>query len=383
MKNKTTNATKEEIEEFNQSVKQYITTFCKEEDFENVYFLFINCYSSLITQLQISYLMQHYVVAQRIVRLINAEYTFRTNNLTIEEKNEKIKDKTFVDQVCGISCLKMLILRNSFEEKNTIDANVGAFSSTITALKSLNTVLFDFNEQFVCNDPNRSLIHDLFQKFFSKILGNCKMLSSSLASECFVSWRTIHEAECMIKLLCSNGQDITDTYVKHIIYNNALRGSLTDQEELDAIFAQMKEEMRQHDLKSKDMKKFIEYGWIYNTKEFDLNDPTYKLNFRDGVEKCADLSKYSSWYEAASEITHSSPVFFYSNEVFFLDISVIALYESSLRVTALYVEKYKHLLVKDAKTLDYLTIFIKECQEVLDYNANKFIEKYGSLENLF
>ena len=57
--------------------------------------------------------------------------------------------------------------------------------------------------------------------------------------------------------------------------------------------------MKEHNLKSKDMKKYIEYGYLFGVPNITLNED-FKLNFRDGVERVAGLSQYSKMYETAS-----------------------------------------------------------------------------------
>ena len=63
--------------------------------------------------------------------------------------------------------------------------------------------------------------------------------------------------------------------------------------------------MKELELKSKDTKKYIEYGWLTNVKNVLEEYPEFKLNFRKGVELIAGLSSYSSLYELSSEIAHS------------------------------------------------------------------------------
>ena len=77
---------------------------------------------------------------------------------------------------------------------------------------------------------------------------------------------------------------------------------------------EIKEGMKDNDLKSKDMKRFIEYGWLSAIPDVKLGRiPDFKFNFRDGVERCANLRQYSKVYEMSSEIAHSSPLLIYSS----------------------------------------------------------------------
>ncbi len=98
--------------------------------------------------------------------------------------------------------------------------------------------------------------------------------------------------------------------------------------------------MHELGLKSKDMKRFIEYGWITGVPGIDFNDPQYKFNFRDGVEKIAGLSNYSKVYEMSSEIAHSSPVLIYSRKNYFFLFALLNLYESFFRLEKIFASLY-------------------------------------------
>ena len=100
----------------------------------------------------------------------------------------------------------------------------------------------------------------------------------------------------------------------------------------------MKEEMRSHGLKSRDIRKYIEYGWLYQI--VDKGDETFKLNFRDGLEKLAGLSQYARRYEISSEIIHSTPLLIYSNKEYFYYMTLLSLYESFFRLEKVFVSLF-------------------------------------------
>ena len=110
----------------------------------------------------------------------------------------------------------------------------------------------------------------------------------------------------------------------------AFNDTIPDKSEQDRIFYEMKEEMRGYGLKSKDIRKYIEYGWLYLIA--DKDDPNFKLNFRDGLEKLAGLEMYAKRYEISSEIIHSTPLLIYSNKEYFYYMTLLSLYESFFRL---------------------------------------------------
>jgi len=216
------------------------------------------------------------------------------------------------------------------------------YSSLSFSLESTIIYLINAVKPLSKSNPLETLLPDLFLKFFKQSLGLLRMLNLDLASEAYSSWRTLHEAECVIKLLVEGGEPLQGVYLRHLIYNNAFRHSITNKEESDKIFEELKEKMKSHHLKSKDMKKFIEYGWLYSCKGFHEEDNEFKLNFRNGLQKSAGLEEYNQWYEMASELIHSSPIFFYANNSFFLDITTVNLSDIVLRAVGYFNEYVKN-----------------------------------------
>ena len=189
------------------------------------------------------------------------------------------------------------------------------------------------------NDPETTIIRDLLVKSLS--ISRCILtcLINGYETEAFSSWRTLHECECTLILLDKYGKTAINAYLKHMNYGLAFKDSIKDKEEQDRVFYSMKDEMKLYDLKSKDIKKYIEYGWLYaipGVKE----DESFKLNFRDGLEKIAGLSQYSKRYELSSEIIHSTPLLIYSNKEHFYFITLLSVYESFFHLENVFVSLF-------------------------------------------
>jgi len=187
--------------------------------------------------------------------------------------------------------------------------------------------------------PSETLLIDVLYKSFSMTKAIIELVEEGFYTEAFSTWRTLHESECILLILAKYGKGVKEAYLKHMRYTMAFRNLIPSKEETDAIFVQIKDEMHNIDLKSKDMKKYIEYGWLMSIDEFK-NDENRKFNFRDGVEKIAGLEKYSKVYEMASEIAHSSPMLIYSSELFFYNLVMTTLYESFFRIETIFAKLY-------------------------------------------
>ena len=188
------------------------------------------------------------------------------------------------------------------------------------------------------NDPQSSLISDLLMK--SLTISRCILenLLSGYETEAFSSWRTLHECECTLILLDKYGAPLINKYLRHMNFGLAFNDTIPDKEQQDKIFYEMKEEMRGYGLKSKDIRKYIEYGWLYLIA--DKDDASFKLNFRDGLEKLAGLEMYSKRYELSSEIIHSTPLLIYSNKEYFYYMTLLSLYESFFRLEKVFVSLF-------------------------------------------
>jgi AraC-like DNA-binding protein len=271
---------------------------------------------------------------------------------------------------------KYLLLKDCENGKGLGDS-LDYYDPVVSTLRAAEHYLEVINRPLAHTNPSVSLINDLFETIFRKIAGFTKMLTLGLYPDAFVSWRTLHESECIVALLINGGDKVRYSYVKHIAYNNAYRNqSYFSKEQLDQAFEVIKGEMKAHDLKSKDMKKFIEYGWLYDHPLYDPRDLTFKLNFRDGIERLAHLSQYSKIYEGASEIAHSSSAFFYVNDAFCKDLSLAMVYQSFLRIGDNYLTFMKDYFATHEEEKKKALAWIADCRTISGY----LDKKVGNIE---
>lgn len=303
-----------------------------------------------------------------ILYIIN-EFLYSVNNLPKEKKEDFMNDDDMSSMLASVCCDKYLTNEQLNYKSKTF---LNRFEPPISTLSLyLNFTLNTIN-QIRVKDQKSELVKRMLFKAFS--LSKCitDLLLGGYETEAFSTWRTLHENESILICLIKYGKPMFDEYFKHISYVLAYRHQLK-QEEQDKIFVQIKEEMKAHNLKSKDMKKFIEYGYLYTIKNFE--EVQYKLNFRDGVEKAAGLSSYAKVYEMCSEIAHSSPLLLLSDKRYFMPITLINLYESFFRLEQIFEAHFKNYSSeKDFIAYENLKkVYMKQLLAIYDDIKKRFL----------
>ena len=268
------------------------------------------------------------------------EYLYTTHGRTLEEKAKLHHDERYITSIASVVSDKYLSLSMfNHVEKKLANKYIPPVSSLNLYLNFILNILQNYKK----NDPKTTLITDLLMKSVSISRCILGLITNGYETEAFSCWRTLHECECTLIILEKYGDPLINRYLIHMQYGIVFKKEDREDEKGNRIFADMKEEMKTLDLKSKDIKKYIEYGWLYDipgAKE----DETFKLNFRDGLEKLAGLSMYSDRYEMSSEIIHSTPMLIYSNKQYFYFVTMLSLYESFFRLEKIFMNLFvKHV----------------------------------------
>ena len=263
------------------------------------------------------------------------EYSYSVSNLKPEDLEKFKVNENYQSTMASVVADKYLSLSifNHVEKKLA-----NRFLPPASSLNMYINFMLNIVKGYKKNDPQSTLISDLLMK--SLTISRCILenLLSGYETEAFSSWRTLHECECTLILLDKYGEPLINNYLKHMNFGLAFNNAIQDKAKQDEIFYSMKDEMREYGLKSKDIRKYIEYGWLYQI--VDKNDETFKLNFRDGLEKLAGLSQYAKRYEISSEIIHSTPLLIYSNKEYFYYMTLLSLYESFFRLEKVFVSLF-------------------------------------------
>ena len=283
---------------------------------------------SIISLAESNVINAAFVNQSELIFYIVGEYVYSVALRNEEEIKEFIKNENILNSIASVATDKYITLSMfHYKERKLGNRFMPPISSLNLYLNFILNILQNYNK----NDPTSTLIVDLLSKSISIAKCALSLLVEGYETEAFSNWRTLHECECTLVLLAKYHNIAIPAYLKHMNYGMLFKKGHSDTPEEEKMFNDMKEEMKVHDLKSKDMKKYIEYGWMYAIPEANT-DPTFKLNFRDGLEKLAGLSSYNARYEISSEIIHSTPMLIYSSKDYYYYMTLLSLYESFFRL---------------------------------------------------
>ncbi len=271
------------------------------------------------------------------------EYLYTTVGRTEEQQKEMMNNEEFIHSSASVVSDKYLSLSMfNHSEKKLANKYIPPISSINLYLNFMLNIINSYNK----NDPKSTLINDLLIKSVSISRCILQLIIEGYETEAFSSWRTLHECECTLLLLDKYGDPLINRYLRHMQYGIVFKRNDTNDENGNKIFNTMKEEMKEFGLKSKDIKKYIEYGWLYEIPGVK-EDEKFKLNFRDGLERLAGLDMYAERYENSSEIIHSTPMLIYSNKEYFYFISLLSLYESFFRLERVFVSLFSKQVTEE------------------------------------
>ena len=271
------------------------------------------------------------------------EYFYAVKAKKEDDLKAMLKDEKFYYALASVASDKYITLSMfNYSEKKLANGYIPPVSSLNLYLNFMLNILKNYQK----NDPKSTLITDLLIKSVSISRCILNLLINGYETEAFSSWRTLHECECTLILLDKYGDPLINRYLIHMQYGIVFKNSDKEDEKGTIIFNDMKEEMKKFNLKSKDIKKYIEYGWIYEIPDINLQEDI-KLNFRDGLQKLAGLSSYSTRYELSSEIIHSTPMLIYSNKQYFFFITLLSVYESFFRLEKIFVNLFQKNVSKE------------------------------------
>lgn len=306
-----------------------------------------------------------------LVLYLSSEHAFYLASHPDKSQEELIKDEKY-------GLLLASIAVDKYYTNEFLNFKMGALTSRFDPSSSTIDLYLNFIlgmlSRYKQGDPRETLVIDVMNKGFQMAKCVSSLLEGGFETEAFSTWRTLHENECILQVLVKYGRPVMDAYVRHLSYAAAFRGAIPDKEKTDAIFVEIKEKMKAIGLKSKDMKRFIEYGWLLGVPNV-MDSEDFKFNFRNGVEKVAGLSNYAQVYEMSSEIAHSSPLLIYSKKHYFYLVAQINLYESFFRLEKVFASIYMSTVPEEDKQryLKMRSLYYGQLMACYDLTKKKFL----------
>lgn len=300
-----------------------------ELDFDYLYDLYRNTFDGIKEIDDESHILNDQQInSLSIIYYLLGEYLYSCSSLSEESLKQFKQNEKLTHSICSVVADKYLSLSIYNHDEDKLTNKYFPPISTIDLYLNLMSNIISSYER---NDPKKTLIVDLLNKSISISRCIISLLCGGYETEALSMWRTLHECECTLILLDKYNDEAINSYLRHMNYGLAYKDALPNKEQQDKVFYQMKDEMSKLGLKSKDIKKYIEYGWLYSISDYK-NIENFKLNFRDGLETLAGLHNYSNTYMTSSEILHSTPLLIYSNKRYFYFLTLLNLYESFFRI---------------------------------------------------
>ena len=223
---------------------------------------------------------------------------------------------------------------------NDFDNNLGhpvhsKYATEISTLSMFINRIFSLIKVLKIESIKEKLLIDIFIKCFLLMKSTLNQLTSGLETEAMSSWRTLHELECVLKIIYDASDEVSKAYFRHLEYGAFHRGEINDINECERIKANLLLDMEALEVKKSNKEKFINYGWLHWAAK-KIDDEEIKLNFLGGLQKLAQLTEYRKWYEIASDVTHSTPLLVYANKRYLYHSTLRITYESFFRIETLF-----------------------------------------------
>ena len=286
------------------------------------------------------------VNSMEILFYLLGEYLYSTSGLKEEQIKEFLKNEKYQESMTNVVADKYISLGlyNHNEQKLT-----NKFFPPISSIELYVNLMLNIVNNYSIKNKDNALLVDLLYKALSIARCILNLLCDGYETEAFALWRTLHECECILILLDKYKEKVIPSYIKHMQYGVIYHIGKESEEDHQEVFDEIKQEMNKIGLKSKDLKKFIEYGWLLSVPGKE-NIENFKLNFRDGIESLAGLHSYSEVYMTSSEILHASPMLIYSNKTYFHLLTLVNLYESFFRIESVFQSLFFDYFSSEAKS---------------------------------
>ncbi len=209
------------------------------------------------------------------------------------------------------------------------------------------------------NKPRTAVaVMKLFEKAFLKLKGIMTLISRGLEQEAIVVWRSLHELECVISVLCKYDEKVIEEFETFDRFSEK-RDDMDEQTQADydarikAFGINIKN--------NNEVDHFENYGWMGAIPGLELTK--WNLNFRF-LEDLAGLGEKYKEYQVACDASHMNAKILKWNKLRVLDFVVKRCFNSNLFI----ISNYTKFLTDNGARIDHNVVgkMISDLKNIID-----------------
>ena len=207
-------------------------------------------------------------------------------------------------------------------------------------------------------------VYKLFETAFLKLKGIMMLVARGLEKEAIVVWRSLHELECVISVLCKYGKDVIEEFETFDRFSEPDKMD----EKTRADYDEKTQKFGINLKNANEVDHFENYGWMGAVPDLQLTK--WNLNFRF-LEDLAGLAEKYKEYQVACDASHMNAKILKWNKRKVLEFVVKRCFNSNLLLVTKYIDfltkngasadaKFASKMIGDLKTV--IDVFFKEGQ---------------------
>ncbi len=332
-------------------------------DFIKKVFLAVDLkYKNFISDNSLQHIILKNLNVYDIAFYVCEEHLFYKRFLKEEDFLKLEKDENYGKELVQLVFDKLIY--NDFE--NVLGHPIQTkYAVEISTLSMFINQLFQLIKGIEIKNIKDKLLIDIFIKCFLLLKSTLNQLTDGLETEAMSSWRTLHELECVLKIIYFSNEEVSKAYFRHLEYGAYHRGEINNLKDQERIAQQLQKDMEILQVKKSNKEKFINYGWLHWAAK-SINEEEVKFNFLGGLQKLAQLTSYRKWYEIASDVTHSTPLLVYAKKNYLYHSTLCITYESFFRVETLFFQYIQQKLQPDNSLLKNYMFFKKRYKNKIE-----------------
>ena len=296
------------------------------------------------------------VPAPDIVRYICGYHYAYTCNLNDAGRIAKTQDEAYRERMAADVTESVFILENiKTSAKRIINEYNPVYCRFNIMLDYLLAVGLKGNA--ACKKRTSKAVYKLFETAFLKLKGIMMLAAKGLEREAIVVWRSLHELECVISVLCRYGENVIEEFETF--------DRFSDPEHMDektrADYAEKTTKFGINLKNANEVDHFENYGWMGAVPDLQLTK--WNLNFRY-LEDLAGLGEKYKEYQVACDASHMNAKILKWNKHKVLDFVVKRCFNSNLFI----VTKFNEFTAENGAAADrkFIGKMIGELKEIID-----------------